>query len=313
MKGQNLFSVRQESGKTIVEITDLPLLRRAFGDDLIVAFCRSFVWTDRLMSMNFLGIQVAGLDSTSVRFGRDMHTMLWFICGCLRELARALEALLSTGIEGFLEPAKVTLLEEVRKTLVRWNTDSFFTLVRDKVGFHIDSDVLTRGLDKLAASTNTVIFMENDGPGMGFTRVSFAHELLITGLFASGDEEQEELSQVKNRMAQFVIAVQNDHARVATLLEHILIACIEGTEAGRTRLPAAATPKPSTQKALLEQTRQVLRTVGKHLEGWDETKPLPEKAARVVETLRTCRAELKACRAALKRPKFWEGASGDEM
>lgn len=56
-----------------MEITDLPKLRHAFGDDLLVAFCRCFVWTDRLMSMNILGLQIASLEATSVRFGRNVE------------------------------------------------------------------------------------------------------------------------------------------------------------------------------------------------------------------------------------------------
>lgn len=318
MSDHSLFNMRVEGGKEIVEITDLPKVRDAFGDDLLVAFCRCFVWTDRLMSMNFLGLQVSGLEATSVRFGRDMQTMLWFTCGSLRELARALESLLATGIEGFLAPDKLALLAEVRDILGRWNADTFFTLVRNKVCFHVDPDVLERGLQKIAASQATAIFMENEGPGMGFQRVRLAHEFLNTGLFAPSDEREavpgdEELAKGQERIEEFVKAVQKDHSRVAELLEYILIACLEGIEAGRVRLPVTAAPAPPSSKALLEQTRQVLRTVGKHLEGWDENQPLPEKARRMAQALQASRAELKACRSALKRATAAAGTAGEVM
>lgn len=318
MSHHSLFTMRTEGGKEIVEMTDLPRVRSAFGDDLLVAFCRCFVWTDRLMSMNFLGLQVTSLEAASVRFGRDMQTMLWFTCGSLRELARALESLLATGIEGFLAADKLPLLAEVRDILGRWHTDTFFTLVRNKVCFHLDPDILKRGLQKIAASQTSVVFMENEGPGMGFQRVRLAHELLNTGLFApTGDREpvqgDEELAKGKERVEEFVTAVQQDHARVAVLLEYILIACLEGIEAGRARVPVTEVPAPPSTKALLEDTRQVLRTAGKHLEDWDEKKSLPEKAGRVSQALLTCRAELKACRAALKRATGAGSSAGEVM
>ena len=318
MSDHNLLSRRKEGGKEIVEITDLSKLRQAFGDDLLVAFCRCFVWTDRLMSMNFLGLQVTGLEATSVRFGRDMQTMLWFTCGSLRELARALEGLLATGIEGLLSPESLSLLEEVRGILRRWNGDTFFTLVRNKACFHVDIEVLERGLQETAASQTSVIFMENEGPGMGFQRVRLAHEFVIAGLFAPGNEgeavpPEQELAKGQERVEQFVRAVQVDHSRVATLLEYILIACLEGIEAGRGRLPGIAAPTAPSGKALLERTRQVLRTVGKHLPDWDENKPLSEKASRVAQALQACGSELKACRAALKRATSARGTDGDVM
>jgi hypothetical protein len=110
-----------------------------------------------------------------------------------------------------------------------------------------------------------------------------------------------------------VKAVQKDHSRVAELLEHLLIACLEGIEAGRVRLPITTAPDPPNCKAILEQTRQVLRRVGKQLEGWDESKPLPDKASRVAQALEDSRAALKACRAALKRATAAADTAGEVL
>jgi len=57
---------------------------------------------------------------------------------------------------------------------------------------------------------------------------------------------------------------------VATLVEHLFVACLEGVEAGRVRLRPTVAPSGPSHKTLLEETRQVLRAVGKDLPDWNE-------------------------------------------
>lgn len=226
MNGKDLFTIREESGKHITEITDLARVRQAFGDDLLIAFCRCFIWTDRLMSINFLARSVNYLKNTSVSAKREAQTILWFSCGSLVELARAMKALRRAGIKGFLDGSDLASLKEMGQIIKRWKTDSLFTGVRNKVSFHLDHEVLKTGLERISSIQQGVVFMESEGPGYGFNWIKFAHDLLSWGLFAKDDKEH---------IAQFFESVANDHVRVRELLDSTFIACLKGIEAGRYR------------------------------------------------------------------------------
>ena len=139
-----------DNGKWKIELSNFPELEKALGRDVVNAFCRCFVHSDRLTSMiscTHASEQHHGRDSTA--FGRDLMSMVWFTIGTLRELALAIRAARAAlAKRGWLERESehwVTL----RKLEDRWENDEFFRTKRDVAAFHVDKKVIDKGLNEL--------------------------------------------------------------------------------------------------------------------------------------------------------------------
>ena len=76
-------------------------------------------------------------------------TMVWFTIGTLRELALAIRAARTAlAKRGWLEPKSehwVTL----RALEDRWENDEFFRTKRNVAAFHVDEEVIDKGLNEL--------------------------------------------------------------------------------------------------------------------------------------------------------------------
>jgi len=86
--------VQQEGGKWKIELKQFAAFREQLGSDVVNAFCRCFVHADRLQSLisfTYASEQLHGRES--VAFTRNLHTMVWFTVGTLRELATAIRDL----------------------------------------------------------------------------------------------------------------------------------------------------------------------------------------------------------------------------
>lgn len=122
----------------------------ALGRDVLRGFCRCFVHADRLtstISCIHASEQLHGRDS--IAFGRDLHSMVWFTIGTLRELALGIRDLRAALAKRGLLDAESAPWVKLREIEKRWEDDEFFRRMRDKVAFHVDSDVIDRGLDEL--------------------------------------------------------------------------------------------------------------------------------------------------------------------
>ena len=115
---------KEKSDKWKIELKDFPAFRQALGEDVTNAFARCFVHADRLQSLiSFAYVSEKYHGRDSVAFGRNLHTMVSFTAGTLRELALAIKDLRSgLAKRGWLKPnspAWVTL----RAVEGRWEDD----------------------------------------------------------------------------------------------------------------------------------------------------------------------------------------------
>ena len=139
-----------DTDKWKIELRNFPELEKALGRDVVNAFCRCFVHSDRLtsaISCTDASEQHHGRDSTA--FGRDLLSMVWFTIGTLRELALAIRAARTAlAKRGWLEPESEHWAT-LRKLEDRWENDEFFRTKRDVAAFHVDEEVIDKGLNKL--------------------------------------------------------------------------------------------------------------------------------------------------------------------
>ena len=77
-----------------------------------------------MISCTYASEQLHGKDS--IAFGRDLHTMVWFTIGTLRELALALQALRSAlKKRGLLDSGSAPWVT-LRELEERWRGNEFF-------------------------------------------------------------------------------------------------------------------------------------------------------------------------------------------
>ena len=138
------------TGKWKIELRNFPEIEKALGREVLNAFCRCFVHSDRLtstISCTHASEQHYGHDSTA--FGRDITSMAWFTIGTLRELALAIRAARGAlAKRQWLEPESEHWAT-LRKLEDRWENDEFFRTKRDVAAFHVDKEVIDKGLNEL--------------------------------------------------------------------------------------------------------------------------------------------------------------------
>lgn len=136
----------------------------ALSRGVLVGFCRCFVHADRLTSATSTMYASQKLHGkNSVAFARDLHTMVWFTIGTLRELAHGIRDLRSAlHKRGILDPTSEPWVK-LRAFEKRWDDNEAFRRLRDKAAFHIDRDVLDRGVDELMKEP-WVQLCHGDGP-----------------------------------------------------------------------------------------------------------------------------------------------------
>ena len=88
--------IEEASGRWKIELVNFQKFEEVLERDVLNAFCRCFVHSERLtstISCMYSSEQLHGRGS--IAFGRDLLAMVWFTIGTLRELALALQALRS--------------------------------------------------------------------------------------------------------------------------------------------------------------------------------------------------------------------------
>ena len=164
------------------KLRNLGRFDEVFGRGVLNAFCRCFVHVDRLNSLiscMHTSEQYHGGDS--VAYSRDLNTLVWFTVGTLRELARAIQDLRSALARcGRLDPDSapwVTLRDLER----RWNNDDYRRM-RDQAAFHVDDDVIEKGLNELVEDGGDVTLAEGDGRRHVDSRLTLGFLALQNGL-----------------------------------------------------------------------------------------------------------------------------------
>lgn len=171
-----------------VVIGDISSFRNKVGEEVLAALCACFVHTDRLISLTtfmHLSMQRFGVDT--ITHSRNLHTMVWFAVGTLRELALAIRAFrASLAKRGLLEPNSPAWVK-LREVENRWDGDAFFRAYRDKVAFHADLEVVEAGLRGLCADETEVVFCEGDCAKGSESSFRLGLEALLKGMGAPPD------------------------------------------------------------------------------------------------------------------------------
>jgi len=171
-----------DTGKWKIELRNFPELDKTLGRDVLNAFCRCFVHLDRLTSITsctYASEQYHGRDSTA--YSRDHMSMVRFAIGTLRELARAIRhARSALAKRQWLQPESEHWAI-LRKIENRWENDEFFRKKRDVAAFHIDVEVIDKGLNELV-KCRIVNLEEGQGERNVHSTLSLGTLALFNGL-----------------------------------------------------------------------------------------------------------------------------------
>ena len=178
------------------------------GRDVLSAFCRCFVHVDRLksaVSCLYASEQTHGRDS--VAYGRDLDAQVWFTVGTLRELAIAIQKLRSALRKRGLLDLESEAWVSLRKLEKRWEDDKFYRTMRNVAAFHIDEQVVDKGLDELITERR-VLLTNGQGPMDGNSRLTLGFLALHNGLGVDLDDYGEFLEVVVDDLEVAGPAVQ---------------------------------------------------------------------------------------------------------
>jgi hypothetical protein len=177
------FVEEAPDGPWELKVRNLRRFGEVFERPVLSAFCRCFVHVDRLNSLiscMHTSQQFHGRDS--VAYARDLNTLVWFTVGTLRELARAIQGLRTAlARRGRLdaESAPWVALRDLER---RWDNDADYRRMRDQAAFHVDPEVIERGLNVLIEDEDDVTLAEGRGPRHVDSRLTLGMLSLHNGL-----------------------------------------------------------------------------------------------------------------------------------
>lgn len=203
-------------GRWTIELRNYKELEQLIGRDVVNAFCRCFVHADRLtstISCIHASLSLNGRDS--VRFERDLNSMVWFTIGTLREFARALGALRAAlKRSGRLDITTASWIR-LRELEDRWERNEFYRKKRDIAAFHLDSDVIDVGLDALITDQTDVTLVVGDGREQVKTQLALGFLALHNGLGLDIDGYREFVEIVRDDQNAVAEAIQTVFMNVA--------------------------------------------------------------------------------------------------
>lgn len=106
--------------------------------------------------------------------------MVWFAVGTLRELATAIRALRSALAKRQMLNPDSSPWKALRAIEDRWENEVFFRDMRNIAAFHVDSDVVERGLVSLEED-GVAILSEGEGPKQDRSTMRLGLEALLKG------------------------------------------------------------------------------------------------------------------------------------
>ena len=208
--------IDDDPGKWKIELRNFPELEKGLGRDVVNAFCRCFVHSDRLTSIiscDYVSGKFYGRDSTA--YGRDLMSMVWFTIGTLRELALAIrDARAALAKRNWLEP-KSEHWAALRKIEDRWENDRFFRKIRNVAAFHVDKEIIDKGLDELVKH-HVIDLAEGQGEKNVNSTLSLGALALFNGLEMSLDE-----------FGAFIAKVTDDHVAVPQAIQTAFLCAAE--------------------------------------------------------------------------------------
>ena len=208
--------VEQKDGGWEIGLRSPKDFDEVLGRDVLNAFCRCFVHADRLnsaISCRYTSEQHHGRDSMA--YGRDVHTLLWFTIGTLRELAIAIRRLRSALKKRHLLDHESEPWVALRKLEERWEDNAFYRKMRDTVAFHVDEEVVNKGLDEL--SKEPYVALAN---GQGSKNVN---SCLTLGFLALHNG----LGMDLHRYGEFVDVVMADHSVAGRAIQESFVLAAE--------------------------------------------------------------------------------------
>ncbi len=177
------FVEKVTDGAWELKLRNLRRFDEVFGRDVLSAFCRCFAHVDRLNSLiscMHTSKQYHGRDS--VAYARDLNTLVWFTVGTLRELARAVQGLRAAlATCGRLDPKSAPWVT-LRNLERRWENDAEYRRMRNQAAFHIDPEVIKRGLNVLIEDEDDVTLAEGRGSRHVDSRLTLGWLSLHNGL-----------------------------------------------------------------------------------------------------------------------------------
>jgi hypothetical protein len=197
-----------------IVLKNFDTLQAALGRDVLRAFCRCFVHADRLtstISSIHASEQLHGRES--VAFDRDLHTLVWFTIGTLRELALAIRELRAALARHRKFDPDSSTWQELRDVEKRWEDDESFRRMRDKAAFHVDPEVIDKGLDELVKHRD-VDLARGDGRKSVDASLTLGLEAMHNGLGLTLEE-----------YGKFLGTVSADHGVAVTIQEAFVLAC----------------------------------------------------------------------------------------
>lgn len=196
-----------------IELHDLKAIRDKLGADAFKAFCCCFVHADRLTSLiSFDYASMKQYGEASLIYSRNLQTVFWFAVGTLRELARAIRALRSAlAKSGMLDP-KSEPWRALGAAEARWEGNPFYRDIRNKVAFHVDPEVINKGLIAMEAEGKAIL-CEAEGTELDQLSMCLGPEALFNGLGKSRAD-----------FVQFIKTVSEDHGISSTIQEAFILA-----------------------------------------------------------------------------------------
>jgi hypothetical protein len=205
--GLGLRIVERRDGHWSLETVDFERLRGLIGDELLCAFLRLFVWTDRASSLLHLGYwSIKNLPEGSPALERDIQTVVWFASGLLFEAADAIEQLQAAGIADHL--GTKDHWSELQAMADRWTKVKLLRRARNNIGFHAARPEMLKGIATLAAKDDRLIIMESDSTTTARSTFRLGLEALLIGVGASLKEFDELIETIKEDWGRFPNLVQ---------------------------------------------------------------------------------------------------------
>jgi hypothetical protein len=151
-----LLARKWGGGNWDLSTRDLGHLRGVLGGDVFLAFCRCFVFSDRLETLlAWQYLSQEHLPGREVLQRRNFDTFLWFAFATLRELAKAVTHLRDQLSEAGL--LNSVLWEKTLGTFdMKWAEGSRVKMMRDKGGTHVELKTLASGIQAIEAGTAIV-------------------------------------------------------------------------------------------------------------------------------------------------------------
>lgn len=206
------FVQQSATERWAIEVRDFAKFREVLGPDVVCAFSCCFVHVDRLVSLtSFAHHSLKQYAEDSPAFGRNLQTMVWFVVGTLRELALSIRDLRSSlAKRGLLDPNSRPWVK-LRELEDRWEDDPFYREMRNIVAFHVDSDVVEKGLVALTVQ-DTVVIIQGDGGKQDQSSLRLGLEALLMG-------SEKNLVNFNT----FIGMVANDYAAASAINEAFLL------------------------------------------------------------------------------------------